>query len=338
MKKQHALGLAGLAAVGMVAATTLANPFTASERNKWTKLGQSGAKRTFFKSSQCKLRFVDKQNNVWTRWEVDARKLSPNLGCKSGTGACVTEQTRPNGGSFSAPTNKTSIPSNRVQSSSVWGRALRCHPWTMPAPNSLSWSYRAGDPTAGAAKTISITGNRRHATDGRVGGIGICRVTDRGATFIGTLYNRQASGQKVFVDQGRKFIEKTVAGNHTVSVCVINHDDHKLTHSPLEWIGEHYFNFEYLVGSISESRWTRSPKTSLAAPAATLDGELAYICMDGWNYTQVNQTTGATMKLGLRSFGFRKAGENHCYTARVPSGNVHSSWGGAQRRKWLLRK
>ena len=335
-KKQKGLWLGGATlGIGLVATVAVANPFSHGERTKWVKLKDSSSRKTLFKSSQCKLRFYDKKNGSWTRWEVDARKLRSNLSCKSG--ACIKEQIKPQGGSYSSPTQKSFIPTNRAHSSTVWGRALRCHPWTIPAPNGLSWSYRSGDPTGGTSKTISISGSRRHASDGRAQNLGICRVMDRGTTFIGTMYNKQGSNQQVFVYENSKYLKKTVSGHHTITQCVINHNDHKLTGGD-EWSGEHYFNFQYLSGNISESRWTTSSNTSLAAPAATMDGNAAFICMRGWNYTKENGTTGQTMRLGLRAFGFRKPGENHCYTARIVPHHVTNTWGNPTKTTWLLKK
>ncbi len=315
--RSHLVLLAGLAATS----PALGNPFTSSAQANWRKLEQNSnaTLKTYFQPSTCRAKFVAKKGGSWVRHEMDVRKWvvqGSYVRCKNG-GACIKASIRStaSGASWSTPASATQFAKADALPLDMTF-AQRCSPGVRSAPSGTTWKYRGGDPTAGAAKKISISGNRRHATDSTLGGLGICRVQLLGAGYLGTVHNTTQSA--VWVHNGTKFVQKTVSGERTV--CTVQIDQHQIsstgTGTPPDFRGgRSFFNFEYLYGNIQERHWTTN-SLSRGVKAANIDGVAARICLRAWTEKKYNQTQDRIFTGNFRGFGFRKPGSTWCYTAR----------------------
>ena len=318
-RRRNVTRLLTVAALAM-ATTALAHPLSSSSQANWRKLEQNstGTLKTFFKPSTCGTKFVAIRDGFMFRREMDIRQWKvqgSQVRCKNGT-ACIKSSFRSAaaGSSWSTPLNATQFAGSDAKSLDMT-MASRCTPNVRPARSGTTWKYRTGDPTAGAAKKMSITGNRRHTTDAFFGAMGICRVQLYGAGYIGTMYDTQTSS--VWVHNGTKYVQKTVSGEHTV--CTVQIDQQRIgragSNPPKFRGGRTFFNFEYLDGNLQERHWT-SNSLSRGAKVANIDGGAARACMRIWTEKLYNTTTGQLATLNYRGFGFRKPGSTWCYTAR----------------------
>ncbi len=206
--------------------------------------------------------------------------------------------------------------------------ATRCTPFTLPGSQGFDWTFVD---VTGSDKTpidLDTQNTATFATDNYTGinsGVNqrhaVCRVVDTGATLSGTVQTRSNRSGPRYNPFTQAFMSHSVSGTH--QVCAINRGENQYGHrstSGEDVADRYYYSFEYLTGS-NLARWRAVPSSGQAPPkafqAGTLDGTVAYVCVNVNVEESENADNRQTERSYKRQLGYWYEGLDRCVTPEL---------------------